>query len=143
MIVKVPKDCNDQEERRNLPWEIYVVKSFIKNIALDDNEELADLKIVLKMNRQINEEKTRSGNKYSFHVFLHYFFLHSNEKISRSVAIGWIDLVSIYYFSAITNISKSLVVNLSFLEKAPNVAPNISIALKLNDFRSQVISDGT
>jgi hypothetical protein len=31
------------------------------------------------------------------------------------------------YFSAITNISKSSVVSLSFLEKAPSFAPKISI----------------
>jgi hypothetical protein len=52
-------------------------------------------------------------------------------------------MVTKAYYPAITSISKSFVVNLSFLEKAPSFAPKISIVLKFNDLRSQVISDGT
>lgn len=48
-----------------------------------------------------------------------------------------------YSLSAITSISKSSVVKASSLEKAPNFAPNISVFLNPNDFRSQVISLGT
>ena len=44
---------------------------------------------------------------------------------------------------AITSISKSSVVNLSFLENAPGLAPKISIFVKPGDFNNQVISLGT
>jgi len=59
------------------------------------------------------------------------------------VKIQCSDLLAFYYFSAITSISKSSDVNLSFLEKAHNFAPKISTVLKLSVFNSQVISDGT
>ena len=55
--MNVLEDCNDQEERRNLTWEIYVKKPFIKNIILDDNEEFTNLEIILEVNGYINEEK--------------------------------------------------------------------------------------
>jgi len=55
--VNVLEDCNDQEERRNLTWEIYVKKTFIENITLNDIEELTHLEIILEVNGYINEEK--------------------------------------------------------------------------------------
>jgi hypothetical protein len=61
----------------------------------------------------------------------------------RARKVGWTDLWAFNHFSAITNISKSSVVNLSFRLKAPSFAPNISMLFKFNDFNSHVISDGT
>lgn len=47
------------------------------------------------------------------------------------------------YFSATTSISKSSVVNLSFLENAPSLAPKISILPNPRVFNNHVISLGT
>ena len=66
-----------------------------------------------------------------------------DETPKAASTVSWVELLAFYHFPAITNISKFSVVNSSFRLKAPNFAPNISILLKLNDFKSHVISDGT
>lgn len=64
-------------------------------------------------------------------------YLNHLLQLQRSIL-----LISYCYLSAITNISKSSVVNLSSLENAPSFAPKISIFVNPSVFNIHVISDG-